>query len=343
MTIIQNTWYRIATNNGNLPCEGKLSITLGDTVFILFAKHGYDSSILSIISGVFESDCEIKLRIQNLGDNIFSIDILCSKTKEFAIVAINGSGWYPDTPVYSYQENIICQIDNINIVQSGDETLQTVTERGATTTKIITVGGLKVVTGGYLAIPQTLPATIPDNLWILVAAESGFGGETPSPAYAPLVNGKIPAQYMLSFVDDVIDGYLLSDTQFSVGGVVITPESGKLYVDITVVDSPVIYRWSGSLYININSGNGSLALGETASTAYRGDRGKTAYDHSQTTGNPHSLTRADINAAYKNGSLTENFSMLENTNVRLRIPKLNSLEPPTGLTEGEWYLLAVDM
>jgi len=32
----------------------------------------------------------------------------------------------------------------------------------------------------------------------------------------------------------------------------------------------------------------SLALGETESTAYRGDRGKTAYEHSiKTTGNPH--------------------------------------------------------
>ena len=38
-----------------------------------------------------------------------------------------------------------------------------------------------------------------------------------------------------------------------------------------------------------------LALGETLSTAYRGDRGKIAYDHSQvTTGNPHGTTKNDI-------------------------------------------------
>jgi hypothetical protein len=37
-----------------------------------------------------------------------------------------------------------------------------------------------------------------------------------------------------------------------------------------------------------------LALGETSTTAYRGDRGKTAYDHSQTTGNPHSTAISDI-------------------------------------------------
>lgn len=37
-----------------------------------------------------------------------------------------------------------------------------------------------------------------------------------------------------------------------------------------------------------------LALGETSTTAYRGDRGKTAYDHSQATGNPHGAAVADI-------------------------------------------------
>ena len=37
-----------------------------------------------------------------------------------------------------------------------------------------------------------------------------------------------------------------------------------------------------------------VQLGETSSTAYRGDRGKTAYDHSQATGNPHGAAVADI-------------------------------------------------
>ena len=41
-------------------------------------------------------------------------------------------------------------------------------------------------------------------------------------------------------------------------------------------------------------GGSGLALGETSSTAYRGDRGKIAYDHSQTTGNPHGTTKNDI-------------------------------------------------
>lgn len=39
----------------------------------------------------------------------------------------------------------------------------------------------------------------------------------------------------------------------------------------------------------------AAALGETAETAYRGDRGKTAYDHSlKISGNPHKVTKTDV-------------------------------------------------
>ena len=45
---------------------------------------------------------------------------------------------------------------------------------------------------------------------------------------------------------------------------------------------------------SLGGGGSGLALGETSSTAYRGDRGKIAYDHSQATGNPHNTTKSDI-------------------------------------------------
>ena len=53
------------------------------------------------------------------------------------------------------------------------------------------------------------------------------------------------------------------------------------------------YRWSGSGYVEISP---SLALGETSATAYRGDRGKAAYDHSQVKdgSNPHGTTFASL-------------------------------------------------
>lgn len=43
-------------------------------------------------------------------------------------------------------------------------------------------------------------------------------------------------------------------------------------------------------------GEEQLVLGETSSTAYRGDRGKAAYEHSQVTGNPHNTTYSDVGA-----------------------------------------------
>ena len=50
-----------------------------------------------------------------------------------------------------------------------------------------------------------------------------------------------------------------------------------------------------SVTLSGGGGGGGLELGETSTTAYRGDRGKTAYDHSQVvTGNPHGTAIGDI-------------------------------------------------
>ena len=93
--------------------------------------------------------------------------------------------------------------------------------------------------------------------------------------------GKVPSSQLPSFVDDVLEYNSSSDFP-------LTGESGKIYI---AKDTNKTYRWSGSAYVEISE---SLALGETSSTAYRGDRGKTAYDHSQTTGNPHGTTKANV-------------------------------------------------
>lgn len=78
----------------------------------------------------------------------------------------------------------------------------------------------------------------------------------------------------------------------------MTGESGKIYVDTT---TNITYRWSGSIYVAIGS---DLALGETSSTAYRGDRGKAAYDASvvnvdstPTTNSTHLITSGGVKAA----------------------------------------------
>lgn len=57
-----------------------------------------------------------------------------------------------------------------------------------------------------------------------------------------------------------------------------TPESDKVYIDFT---TNLTYRWGGSSYVTIGT---DLALGETSGTAYRGDRGKAAYNHATAKG-----------------------------------------------------------
>ena len=98
---------------------------------------------------------------------------------------------------------------------------------------------------------------------------------------ADLVSGKVPSSQLPSYVDDVLEYANLASFP-------TTGESGKIYI---AIDINLTYRWTGTGYAEISA---SLALGETPSTAYRGDRGKTAYDHSQTTGNPHNTELEEL-------------------------------------------------
>lgn len=74
-------------------------------------------------------------------------------------------------------------------------------------------------------------------------------------------------------------------------------ESGITY-DIEVMDSLGNSVWSAErIDIFETVDDVGLQLGESSTTAYRGDRGKTSYDHSQATGNPHGAVAADVGAA----------------------------------------------
>lgn len=115
--------------------------------------------------------------------------------------------------------------------------------------------------------------------------------------------GKVPTAQLPSYVDDVLEGYLHTDGKFykeEAHTTVITGEAGKIYVDLKTGKT---YRWSSTTFVEISA---SLALGETSSTAYPGDKGKIAYDHAQLkTGNPHGTTKTDIGL----GNLTNDKQM----------------------------------
>lgn len=104
-------------------------------------------------------------------------------------------------------------------------------------------------------------------------------------------NGKVPSSQLPAYVDDVVEGYYYNSKFYKEAAhtTEIAGETGKIYVDLSTEKT---YRWSGTAFVEISA---SLALGETSSTAYRGDRGKAAYDHSQlTSGNPHNVSKSDV-------------------------------------------------
>ncbi len=73
--------------------------------------------------------------------------------------------------------------------------------------------------------------------------------------------GIVPSAQLPSYVDDVLE--FDSREAFPTTG-----ESGKIYV---AIDTNLTYRWGGTEYVEISP---SLALGETESTAYAGNKGK---------------------------------------------------------------------
>lgn len=105
-------------------------------------------------------------------------------------------------------------------------------------------------------------------------------------------NGKVPSSQLPSYIDDVIEGYYYNNKFYeeSTHTTEIPAITGRIYVDLQTNKT---YRWSGSVYAVIAS---DLSLGETDSTAYRGDRGKTAYDHATDAGR---LTTAQTSDLYK--------------------------------------------
>lgn len=88
----------------------------------------------------------------------------------------------------------------------------------------------------------------------LKSSEKGVAGGVASLG----TDGRILSTQLPSYVDDVIE---------FTGAFPSEGETSKIYVDTTTNKT---YRWSGSGYVEISA---SLALGNTASTAYRGDLG----------------------------------------------------------------------
>lgn len=127
---------------------------------------------------------------------------------------------------------------------------------------------------------DTVKTDITNELDAHIALIGAANGITPLDG-----NSKVPAAYLPSYVDDVLE--FENKESFPTNG-----ESGKIY---TAIDTNKTYRWSGTTYTELSK---SIGLGETSSTAYPGNLGKTTTEalasHKSNQDNPHNVTKAQI-------------------------------------------------
>lgn len=100
-----------------------------------------------------------------------------------------------------------------------------------------------------------------------------------------------------------------------------TPVSGKLYVvvqtGITNQNNGKEYKWNGSSLTELPK---SLVLGETSSTAFRGDYGKIAYNHAQAKGVALSTEKLYKITTNSEGHVTKGTAVTKNDITALGIP-----------------------
>ena len=102
-------------------------------------------------------------------------------------------------------------------------------------------------------------------------------------------NGKVPANQLPSYVDDVIDVYATYDKSETgelsnivlfadaAHNTLIVGEAGKIYQNVTDGEPGYQFRWSGTTWVPIVSGG--VVIGEITGTAYDGGKGKTTTDN----------------------------------------------------------------
>ncbi len=162
----------------------------------------------------------------------------------------------------------------------------------------------------------------------------------------PLNNqGLIDVQYIPGFIDDVVDlvdilttyptsGMIVGQKWYNTAtkkiftatsattGTTSDPISDVIYVN---TQDNTTWRWTGTTMVQLNGG---LVLGITSTTAFRGDHGKIAYDHTFIVGNPHNTQMTDIpgltaefalKANIRLDNLPSNLSPAEQSSIRSKL------------------------
>lgn len=125
---------------------------------------------------------------------------------------------------------------------------------GATKCKI-TYDAKGLVTAGANLIASDIPDL--SATYVLQAAVGANSGIAQLGA-----DGKVPSSQLPSYVDDVVDAYIVSGAtalssgwlSATSGGTALTPETGKIYVVLSSgAYQNKTYRWSGTTYVEISA------------------------------------------------------------------------------------------
>lgn len=192
-------------------------------------------------------------------------------TSTNATVTANSSGLSVSVPDASTSTKGVIEIATDSEVSTGtSEVLAVNPKQLATKVTRLTTGPsagtytkVTVNTEGQVTAGTTLSASdIPDISATYVAtsrigAANGVAGLDS--------DGKVPTSQLPSYVDDVVDTYIVSGAtplsagwlSLTDGGSALTPETGKIYVVLSDGQyKNKTYRWSGSTYVEISEAPG---------------------------------------------------------------------------------------
>lgn len=308
------------TGTVNIPAVGTETNKKAATV-------GYvDKKISDLINGADVSTLQGLIDLIN--ENQSAIEILQSAVDEDTTYTISGTASATNGNAYLNLNGSDSSEDQIKFSGSGDASVTTdangnfvINSSYSLPSAGGSLGGVK--TGGDVTISAGVITVNDDSHNHVISNVDGLqtalDGKAPTHTHPYIATslkgtasgvaeldaqGKVPQSQLPSYVDDVLEGYLSSSKFYKTRSGTspnytyseeMTAESGKIYVNLS--DSKT-YRWSGTAYTEISA---SLALGETSSTAYRGDRGKTAYDHAVST---HSYNDLSNKPTIGNGTVT---------------------------------------
>lgn len=220
---------------------------------------------------------------------------------------------FSDCILYLYNSGLSGEIDNSvkNIIGAYYKTSSTIGSDNSITTIFTQMNnsasfsstGNQVGIGGcnlstiQIVVTVEIEATLTSDVTINVGSDLNYSVPTYSELtnYVPKSekgsangvatldgNGKVPSSQLPSYVDDVVEGYYYNGQFYtdSAHTQLITPETGKIYVDL---DTNKSYRWGGTTYVEISQ-----------STIHKYVAGMKIYNESGTFDIAHNLGSEDV-------------------------------------------------